>query len=179
MKPFRHPKDPAEFAFPRTVRRPGKRWKLAAVAKAAPHELDKVAESPVHDQLEAEIQETGYPYLSFREAHYGWLKRHADRGTWQAIELLETLKDFPDLCVFAPAPGMPYCLALPLELKRGKGGHATPGQERFSETVGGTIAAGYTQAHAALDRFLKALPGRAAPAKPSPFHPHPPETPNP
>ncbi len=166
MKPFRHPKDSLLAANPGAlIRQAGKKrkgWKMAAVAKLAPHELDGVKESDIHDQMESEIQDSGLPYISFREDLYYWLKQKAAAREWQAMELLAILKDFPDLAVFDVDPGKPWSRCLLLELKQRKGS-GKPGQRRLAEAAGGTIAKGYVAAHEALSKFLHPLTQKETP----------------
>lgn len=165
MKPYTHPRDELLAAAPGTqVRKMGRKrspnkqrnYKVAAVAKLAPHELDDQPESVIHNQVEADVQETGLPYISIREHLYFWLKRRAE-DHWQARELLDILKDFPDFAIFKPIPGELWCLCLLLELKTLKG-RAKPGQKRLAESAGGIVSHGYTQAKQALKRFATAPP---------------------
>jgi hypothetical protein len=156
MRPYRHPKDAPEFLLQRIVgKKKRKNWKLAAVAKAAPHELDKVKvlEADIHTQMEAEIEETGLPYISLREHLYGWLQGMGAAGHGTAFEILGILKDLPDLIVFDTEPGTTWSRCLMLELKR-KTGSGRPGQKRLAEAAGGTIAKGYTAAHQAFTDFI-------------------------
>jgi hypothetical protein len=165
VRPYTHPKD-LGLKFQRKI---GKRRRkaaanLAAVAKLAPHELDSLPETPIRQQVHADIEATGLPYLTLDDDDLYWLKREADKGNHHAMGLLSALKDLPDFIVWRPAPGMPYALSLPLELKKqGKGGR--PGQRAFRDGAGGFITQGYTPAQAALRAFLEApAPKPEAPA---------------
>ncbi len=160
MRQYTHPKD-AEFQGVKgsLVRKVGKRrrapaWKLDAVAKAAPHELDACQEADIRTQILAEVEATGLPFLTLEDGDLGWLKQLAPTN-YHAARLLDALKDLPDVLVWRPAPGMPFSLSLPLELKkRGKSGR--PGQRAFRDGAGGFITQGYTPAKAALQAFLEA-----------------------
>lgn len=161
MRQYTNPKDDLLAAIPGAqVRRIGKKrrtpaWKLAAVAKAAPHELDDQPEDSIRAQVHADIEAAGLPYLTVQDAELFWLKREAAKGNHHAMNLLAALKDLPDFTVWKPAPGMPYALSLPLELKvRGKGGR--PGQRAFRAAAGGVITQGYTEASEAFQNFLNA-----------------------
>ncbi len=160
MKPFTNPKDAllGPGALVRKVgkkRRPRKAAKLDMIARCAPHELDRLPEAEVRIQIETDIQATGLPYLTIEDADLYWLKREAAKDNHHAMRLLAALKDLPDFTTWRPAPGKPYALCLPLELKaRGKGGR--PGQRAFRDAAGGTITQGYTEAQAALRAFLEA-----------------------
>jgi hypothetical protein len=160
MRPYTHPQDELLAGIPGAQvrkmgrkRRPRADFRVQAVAKLAPHELDDQPESVIHDQIERDVQELGLPYITFRERLYAWLKAKA-RHEWQARELLEILKDFPDFAVFKRIPGELWCYALLLELKAAKG-KARPGQKRISEAAGGVITHGYTEASRALRRFAE------------------------
>lgn len=162
MKPYVNPKDAILASAPGTqVRHVGKRkrrkgdWKLDAVAKTAPHELDALPEDPIRRQIEADIADSGLPYLTFEDPLLHWLKRQAGADIWQAQAILAAIKDLPDFTVWRPAPGKPYSLCLPLELKR-RGKVGRPGQKDFAEAAGGFITQGYTPAKAALKAFLEA-----------------------
>lgn len=156
MKPYTHPKDEG-LLLKRTVgkkRRPAA-YKRAAVAKLAPHELDDQPEDTIRAQVQADIEATGLPYPTLEDADLGWLKQMAPTD-YHAARLLDALKDLPDFTVWRPAPGQPYALSLPLELKvLGKGGR--PGQRAFREAAGGFITQGYTEPRAVLSRFLAAI----------------------
>lgn len=155
MKPYTHPKDEG-LKFQRKIgkRRRKQDVKLAAVAKAAPHELDELPEDPIRRLIEGEIRAAGLPYLTFEDADLYWLKRLAPYD-FHAARILAAIKDLPDFITWKPAKGKPYALSLPLELKRaGKGGR--PGQRAFAEAAGGFITQGYSPAHAALKAFLEA-----------------------
>lgn len=162
MRQYIKPEDALLAGNPRAqVRKVGRKrraapaWKRAAVAKAAPHELDDQPEDTIRAQVQADIEATGLPYLTVQDAELFWLKREAAKGNHHAMNLLGALKDLPDFTVWRPAPGMPYALSLPLELKvLGKGGR--PGQRDFRAAAGGVITQGYTQARDAFRAFLAA-----------------------
>ncbi len=163
MRQYTHPKDAELAGLPTAqVRKMGKkkrgpaRWKVAAAAKLAPHELDDLPEDPIRHQIEADIKAAGLPYLTLEDGWIAWLVRMAGRH-WQARAILDAIKDLPDFVTWRPAPGQPFALSLPLELKRmGKGGR--PGQRAFAQAAGGFITQGYTEARAVLDGFLAVSP---------------------
>lgn len=161
MKNFRHPDDPPEFLFPRTVgKRGGPSWQAAAVADAAPEMLEGVNEDVVRDLIERDIKATGSVYVTFEEPIYAWLKKLAGQDVWQAKALLATLKDFPDFLVLRKLEGVDHTAALVLELKRQKkndGGR--PGQRRLATAIGGHITEGYVESKNVLDNFIKSTKG--------------------
>jgi hypothetical protein len=156
-----HPKD--EGAAPHLRRRVGPAaWKLAAIAAADPKALDGEPEETVRKVVLARLEQApGVAYLNLRESLYGWLKQQIirDPKAWQPKALLHELKDLQDVVAFRRAPdGWPCCLALPLELKRARGGKASPGQESLAAKVGGVIAHGVEPALSAVESFLDFKP---------------------
>jgi hypothetical protein len=160
VRQYTNPKDAAfQGVKGALVRKVGKRrratgWKRAAVAKLAPDELDGAQEADIRAQVLTDVEATGLPFLTLEDGDLGWLKQLAPTN-YHAARLLDALKDLPDVLVWRPAPGMPYALSLPLELKKqGRGGR--PGQRAFRDSAGGFITQGYTPAKAALQAFLEA-----------------------
>lgn len=144
------------LAFPKTVGRKrvsSKLRKTALVAKVAPEELDGVKEEQIHDLIEVEIESFGLPYISLRTRYYHWLKRHASRGDHIAMQMLQALKNAPDILIFDRSPNG-GSRVLCLELKRDKGA-ASDGQKSFAEKVGGTITKGFSKAQEAVRSFCK------------------------
>ena len=157
MKAYRHPSDPPDFKFGRTVgkKNRGPSWQATATAKLAPHELDGASETTVQALILDEITARGAVYITFEDSIYSWLRMEAARA-WQAKSILATIKDFPDILVLRKVEGEPYPRALSLELKRKrKSDGGKPGQKRLAQAIGGTIAIGYEEAHAALESFFK------------------------
>lgn len=153
MKPYVKPGSEG-LAFPKQVGRSrisAKLRKAALVAKVAPQELDGEPEERIHDLIEIEIESFGLPYISLRTRYYHWLKRMAARGEHTAMEMLQALKDAPDVIVLDKAQGE-WSRALCLEIKRDKGS-ARKGQKSFAEKVGGTITKGFIRAQEAVRSF--------------------------
>ena len=142
-------------------------WKLRAVARAAPQELDGLPEHDVRAAMRAEIDAHGLPQLSIAENLYGWLKGRAAAGEWQAKALLHEIKDLQDLLAFAPAPGKPYAYAFLCELKRARGGRTSPGQKRLAAAAGGLVAHGLVEAQDTFTRFRAAIAAETSSTTPS------------
>lgn len=81
--------------------------------------------------MEQRIEASGKLYVSLREHLYGWLKAMKARGHDEAKELIDVLKDLPDLIIFDAEPGKSWSRCLLLELKR-KTGQGRPGQRRLA-----------------------------------------------
>ncbi len=155
MRTYTHPRDTG-LALARTVGKKRRKdaWKIDAVAKAAPHELDNASEDMVRTAVQGVIESHGAVYITFEDRELNWLYRMADKHH-QAASLLATLKDFPDFLILRKVPSEQFTRALPLELKRKKksdGGR--PGQRRLAEAIGGTIAIGFEPANAAMKAFF-------------------------
>ena len=154
MRNYLHSRDAELAASPLALLRTvGKKAKPRAVRTAAERAELKQPEADIHTALEMRIEASGKPYVSLREHHYGWLRAMWERGHDEAKELLDILKDLPDLTVYEKDPASPWTRCLLLEMKR-KTGSAKPGQRRLALAAGGTIAKGESEAVDVLERFL-------------------------
>lgn len=154
MRPFVNPKDAAFVGIPTALpRMVGRKTKPSPMRTPDERADARLPEADIHTVLERRIEASGKPYVSLREHLYGWLKAMVACGHDEAQELLDILKDMPDLLVFDKDPLNPWSRCLLLELKR-RTGQGRPGQRRLAAAAGGTIAKGQIEAESALNRFL-------------------------